>query len=445
MEAISNKFTKENVKSLPESPGVYIYKNKFGKPVYIGKSINLKKRVLSYFAKYITGKTVSMLKETENFAIIVVSSELEALLLEAHLVRKFKPNYNFSLKDDKHPLYIRITKEKYPRVLTARKIDEEKSNLAFFGPFPSSKNIKSVLKMIRKIFPYSDHKLGKRGCLYSQIGLCQPCPNEIEKLKDEKHKQDFISDYKNNISNIRKLLSGKIKPLRNNLEKEMHNLSSQQNFENAAKILRQIEKLDYITQPITPVSYFLENPNLIEDIRAEELNELARILANYINVPKTLRRIECFDVAHLSGSYPTASMVTFDNGEPDKALYRHFRIRQKKGQSDADSMSEVAKRRTKYLSTWGVPDLIIVDGGKAQVSVFRKVFAKYKIPLIGLSKREEKLVIPIKRSDLSTHGFIEKKVPEGAAKNLVQRIRNEAHRFARRYHYNLLKRQLFPS
>ena len=108
-------------------------------------------------------------------------------------------------------------------------------------------------------------------------------------------------------------------------------------------------------------------------------------------------------------------------------------------------MYEVAKRRTKYLSTWGIPDLIIVDGGKAQVSVFRKVFAKYKIPLIGLSKREEKLVIPIKRSDLSTHGFIEKKVPEGAAKNLVQRIRNEAHRFARRYHYNLLKRQLFPS
>src|SRR3989344_4251178 len=151
MEAISSKFTKENVKSLPESPGVYIYKDKLGQPVYIGKSINLKKRVLSYFAKYITGKTARMLKETENFATIVVNSELEALLLEAHLVRKFKPNYNFSLKDDKHPLYIRITKEKYPRVLTARKIDEEKSNLAFFGPFPSSKNINSVLKMIRKV------------------------------------------------------------------------------------------------------------------------------------------------------------------------------------------------------------------------------------------------------------------------------------------------------
>ena len=137
-------------------------------------------------------------------------------------------------------------------------------------------------------------------------------------------------------------------------------------------------------------------------------------------------------------------MVTFIKGVAEKTLYRHFKIRQEKGKSDTDSMNEVAQRRSKYLSAWGAPDLIIVDGGKAQTGIFRSVFSKFKIPVIGLAKREEKLVIPIERLELSTHSFIERIVPYGPAKNLVQRIRDEAHRFARRYHHKLLQRELIP-
>jgi len=443
MKMKSQKFTKANALKLPEAPGVYIFQNEKMKPVYIGKSTNIKKRVLSYFAKTLSEKTGRMRREAKMFSIILVNSELESLLLEAHLVKKYKPDYNSSLKDDKHPLYIRISGETYPRVITARKVDESKKNIAFYGPFPSSKNVKSVLKMTRRIFPYSEHKLGKRGCLYSQLGLCQPCPNEIENVKNKELKNKLGKEYRNNISNVNKLLSGKIKFVRRGLEKNMNVFAKEEKFEAAVKVREQIEKLDYITQPITPVKYFLKNPNLIEDIREKELFELNNILSEYIRVPKTLRRIECFDVAHLAGSKPTASMVTFIKAEPEKNFYRHFRIRQKKGQDDIASLTEVAKRRIKYLSSWGVPDMIVVDGGKGQVSSFFSVFGQHEIPVVGLAKRLEQLVIPKEENGKISFQLITLKA--GPALNLLQRLRNEAHRFARRYHYILLKRDFLPS
>ena len=151
-----------------------------------------------------------------------------------------------------------------------------------------------------------------------------------------------------------------------------------------------------------------------------------------------IRRIECYDVAHLQGSEPTASMVTFVDGEPEKNLYRQFKIRQKKGNDDVASLKEVAQRRLKHLSDWGVPDLIIVDGGKGQVGVFHEIFQEHNIPVVGLAKRFESVVIP--RED----EFIVRKVPKGNALNLVKRLRDEAHRFARRYHHKLLTKMLIP-
>ena len=327
--------------------------------------------------------------------------------------------------------------------MTARKIDEDKKNIAFYGPFPSSKNVKGVLKMTRRIFPYAEHKLGKRGCLYSQIGLCQPCPNEIEKVKDKKLRSKLTEEYRSNLSNMNKLLSGKIKFVRRGLEKRMKVFAKEEKFEAAAKIREQIEKLDYITQPITPIRYFLKNPNLIEDIREQELIELKKILTEYLKMPKSLRRIECFDVAHLAGSKPTASMVTFIKAEPEKTLYRHFRIKQKRGQDDIASLAEVAKRRTKYLSGWGIPDLIVVDGGKGQVSSFFRVFRQHRIAVVGLAKRFEQLVIPKEKNGKISFSLVTLK--QGPALNLLQRLRNEAHRFARRYHHKLLKKELIPS
>jgi excinuclease ABC subunit C len=459
------KLDKNNLRKVHTENGIYIFWNS-KKSIYIGKSVNLKNRLQSYLSSSIYGKTKQMISEAETFSIIKVASELEALLLEAKLVNKIKPKYNSQLKDDKRPLFILITREKYPRVLTARKKDlNDKSS--YFGPFPSSKNVRDILKLLRRIFPYAQHKLRKKKCFYNQIGLCKPCPSSIEQLSDEDLKNRERRKYLKNIRRIRAVLTGKFKAVRNGLVREMEKLAFEEKFEEAVEVRSQIEKLDYVTQPITPVSYFLKNPNFLEDLRNREIKNLRKIISTHINVPKLLRKIECYDVAHLAGSYPTASMVTFISGVPDKSLYRHFRIRQKKGASDADSLREVIKRRVKHFSDWGVPDLIIVDGGKPQVSVFLEVLKSYNIPVVGIAKRTETLIIPqfeflskpdrcnptgsnlfnpsgclaLNLSDLKTTSYKLVKMPKGPALNLVKRLRDEAHRFARRYHHKLLQKE----
>ncbi|MBI3443323.1 excinuclease ABC subunit C, partial [Candidatus Woesebacteria bacterium] len=179
--------------------------------------------------------------------------------------------------------------------------------------------------------------------------------------------------------------------------------------------------------------YFLENPNLTEDLRKNELRQLRNILKFYFVNLKSLRRIECFDVAHLAGNSPTASMVTFIKGEPDKNFYRHFKIRQKEGQNDIESLREVIKRRLKYLDKWGKPDLIIVDGGRGQVKAFTSILygSEVVIPVVGIAKNPDRLITKDKKVRL-----------QGATLHFVSRIRDEAHRFARRYHHKLIRRQL---
>lgn len=427
-----------SLNDLPENSGVYLFRNADGEIIYVGKAINLKNRVKSYFVNSPLPKTAKMLTEVRSLSFVLVNSDLESLLLEAFLIKSLQPKYNTIAKDDKHPLYIKITKEIYPRVLTARKVDEKELALAFFGPFPSSYKVRGVLRMLRKIFPYSDHKLGERPCLYNEIGLCNPCPNLIKKTEEAEIKKLLREKYLSNIKFIKQILSANFNKVVEDLYSGMVKFSSERKFEEASVLRDQIEKLSYITQTITPVSDYVKNPNLIEDIRSEELFSLRKILSNFIEVPKRLIRIECFDVAHLAGSFPTASMVTFINGEPEKVLYRHFRIHQIKRSDDIASLSEVAKRRIKHLEDWGIPDLIIVDGGKGQVMAFKKFFSQYKIPVVGLAKEFETLVFP-KTKEI---GFRKFKVPKSPAKNLLQRIRNEAHRFARRYHHNILRKSL---
>lgn len=426
----------------PENPGIYIYFKK-NVPIYVGKAINLKKRVSSYFRVNLETKTKRMMSEAESVSLIKVTNELEALLLEAKLIKFYQPKYNIISKDDKHPLYIKITKEKYPRIITVRKADLENiPSLAAYGPFPSSGSVRSVLKVIRRIFPYSDHKIGKRACLYSQIRLCDPCPNEIENNKDPLKKQIQTQKYKTNIRHIKTILDGKITSVKKALEREMKDFSVQENYEGAAEVRNKILRLMYITSPRTSVESYLENPNLVQDIRDKELKELSLILKKFFSI-KSITRIECFDVAHLQGVGAGASMITFLNGVADKKYYRHFRIRQEKGQDDYQSMREISERRKKHLNDWGRPDLIIVDGGVGQLSVFLKEFKEEKIPVIGLAKRFETLVIPVEKP-----GAIEMeklRLQKGPALNLVQRIRNEAHRFAQAYHHKLFTRSLFES
>lgn len=416
---------KNSLKSLPETPGIYIFWSK-KIPIYIGKAINIKKRLETYFRLNLAVKTKKMISEADKVTYIRVNSELEALLLEAKLIRARQPKYNFIAKDDKHPLYIKITNDKFPIIVTVRKTDNSPA-LAVFGPFPSSRKIYSVLRMIRKIVPYSDHKLGKKPCIYSHLGLCNPCPNTITGISEREI-------YLNNIRIIKNILSGKISFVIKDLSKSMKIFSKSEKYEEAALIREKIDNLNYITQKSFSEENFITNPNLTADLRNIETAEIKKLLKKYFNLRVGRgNRFECFDVSHISGSWATASMVTFIKGEPDKSLYRRFRIRQDKTKSDADSLKEIAQRRESNFDKWGKPNLIIVDGGPAQVKAFWDISIQYGIPVVGIEKQFETLVYNQKRVRL----------PAGPAKNLLVRIRDESHRFAQKYHNLLIYKDLF--
>lgn len=420
---------------LPESAGVYLFQDKKGKVLYVGKSINVKQRVASYFNKSIIGdKTAALVSATANIDYTQVTSELEALLLEAYLIKKYQPFFNARSKDDKHPLYIKITLgDKYPRVFSVRREDNIKAR--YFGPFPSSQTVKEILKLLRGIFPYDMQKtIGKRACFWSHIGLCNPCPSVIERLTSRQKKQQQAK-YNQNIKNLLAVLSRKTGKVRNDLTSKMLVASKKLNYEEAAKIRDQLSKLDYITKEYRSVSSFLDNPNLISDIRLRELEELRLLLSAYYKLPTTIRRIECFDASHTGMVNPTVGMVTFVNGEPDKNLYRRFRIRGKVV-DDLSFLEEALRRRFSHHE-WGIPDLLIIDGGKTQVGRARGVMRELnlRIPAVGIVKPFDDLVIPYQ------DGFLIKKT-QGPGRSLVQRLRDEAHRFAKTYHIKLRSKRV---
>ncbi len=426
------EISKKTFLKLPEVPGVYTFwKEK--KPIYIGKSINLKSRLNSYLDLNLAPKTAQMMSEADDLTFTEVISDLESLLLESHQVKTFKPKYNILLKDDKHALYIVITKEEFPRLLAVRKIEAIRSNLySSFGPFPNSSNVKYILKMLRKIFPYSDHKISKKPCLYSHIGLCNPCPNEILQSTESLALRKI---YLNNIRNIKLVLSRKFNIVRKSLESEMNTLSKEQRYEEAAIIREKIRALDYITQEKIDTQEFLQNPNLVDDIRSLEINNLRILLNENSKLEiKNLRRIECFDIAHLSGVAATASMVVSIDGEMDHSEYKHFKIIQKNSQSDYDSMREIANRRLKNIKNWGKPDLVVVDGGLGQVKIFNKIFSSVNIPVVGIAKHPDRLVF---------EDGIKIRLQKDVLR-LVSRMRDEAHRFARRLHHKQIVKKLIP-
>lgn len=425
IEAVKNQ-----VKLVPPTPGVYMFKNAQKKVIYVGKAKVLPNRLSSYFSTRLEPKTHAMVNAAANISYIPVDSEFEALLLEAKLVKKYMPQYNIELRDDKSPLYIGITKEPLPRVITLRQRELNNYKLrTYFGPFINGSAPKLVLKLTRRVFHYATHKPTKRSCVYSQIGLCDPCPSEV--VKDVRLKAEYMK----NIRGVVGILSGRFKFIRKQLESEMKQYSREENFEKAEEVKQKLDALDYITAYRPSESNYIQNPNLLTDIRERELKNLTNIIAKYypelFSPKEVIKRIECYDVAHLAGSFPTASMVTFINGEPDKTLYRHYKVSDKKRNNDVGSMKSVLSKRKARFTDWGKPDLIIVDGGKGQVTAAREVFGD-GIALVGLAKKYETLVFE------KNGKFLEIRLPDGPAKALVQRLRNEAHRFARRYHHKLV-------
>jgi len=419
--------------SVTQDPGVYQLLSDNGQVLYVGKASNLRKRLSSYFQKSrdLDEKTKALVSKVKKIRIIGVSSEVEALLLEAALIKKYLPKYNIRLTDGKSYQMIRVSiADEFPKVLLTRRETDSKS--VYYGPFPSSNSIRIVLKTIRKIFPYisvKNHQ--KRICLYYHLSLC-PCPSTQDTIGKKK-------DYRKNIRRIVRFLNGDIDEVLKDLEREREIESKSENFEKASEAQKKIEAIKLITSPFYKPFQFEENPMLKSRVRLEEIRELEEFLSKNGVTVSSLGRIECYDISNTSGTNATGSMVVFTKGERDSDSYRHFRIKNppKVIPNDFAMIAEIIARRLSHFEDWGVPDLIIVDGGKGQVSSALKVFkeAKSNIPLIGLAKKEELIVT----SDLRVL-----RLPRGSkALNLVRRIRDEAHRFAITYHKKLRSRATF--
>ncbi|HEX8932111.1 MAG TPA: GIY-YIG nuclease family protein [Patescibacteria group bacterium] len=413
---------------MPSKSGVYVFLNDQNVVLYVGKAKDLKSRVASYFAnpELLIGKTKILVSQVRKIRITIVESELEALLLEAFYIKKYKPKYNILLKDGKSYILIRITiKDEYPKVLLSRKTEDKQS--LYFGPYPSSTAVRLVLKIVRKIFPYQsvlNHP--KRVCLYHHLGLC-PCPPIFASPELKKA-------YRKNMRGIIRILEGESKTIMKELEKEREQFSQQENFEEALKIQQKIKALSIITTPFRQAFEYDVNPNLRSDLRQEELDELRLVLSQNGLRVNSLERIECYDISNIQGTNATGSMVVLTNGEVDKSQYRKFRIRKSGKPNDFAMMKEMLKRRFNH-DEWNSPNLIVIDGGKGQVSSALVALTQkgVSIPLIGLAKREETIVIPeFSTSDLK---FKEVLLPKDTkALQLIMRIRNEAHRFAVTYH-----------
>ena len=401
---------------IPHKPGIYIFKDSSGKVIYVGKAIDLNHRVASYFlASHLRGvgiKKANLVEQINSAETIVVESELEALILEANLIKKYLPQFNVRLMDDKDYLYIGITKDEFSKVITLRRQDLKKVK-KYFGPFPSSITVKSTLKRLRHVFPWCSG--GRRACFYHHLGLCPgACIGIINK-----------QDYNKIIKRFSKFLEGKKEELVEELTLEMQKASDKQNFEQAGKIKKVIDGINYLTQT-NRTNLYLENPNFLEDETKIALEQLQKDL----HLSKLPERIEGYDISNISGKDATGSMVVLTNGEIDKSQYRKFKIRISGKPNDVGMHKEMMRRRLKHKE-WSLPDLILVDGGRGQVRAVNHELqtTNYKLPVYGLAKRMEWLY--------PSEGEIIKLPRKSLSLKLLQKLRDESHRFAINYHRKL--------
>ncbi len=452
------QINKEKLNELPTAPGCYIYRNKSGNVLYVGKGINIKNRVKSYFSSIdrLDPKIKKLINQVYSIETVTTDSNLEALILETNLIKKYKPKYNRLMKDDKNYSWLMVTKgEDFPRLEFIR--NKKIKSADYFGPYVNLKPIKRALKELRKIFPYRScrrkiyfykDKNGKRKlyssnrkvCLYYHLNLCEgPCDNLVTK-----------KEYRDNINNIKRFFrSDKTKIIRS-LKKDMRKYASKRKYEKAAKQRDKIEDLQYITQRIK-VEEGIDEKLLKKEKRERNINALERLIRKLsLNFKGKLDnfKIECYDISNISGKSATGSMVVFVGGEKEKSLYRKFKIKTKDTPDDFKMLREVFDRRfsktekDKDESFQKLPDLIIVDGGKGQLSSVLKILKNknLKIPVIGLAKREEE-IFQQKREK-----FKKKKLRKRSDEYfLIQRIRDEAHRFAIRYHRKLHSKKMLTS
>jgi excinuclease ABC subunit C len=456
---VNSALTKK-LKELPREAGVYFHKSKSGEIIYIGKAAILKNRVRQYFQKSrpFDPKTELLITEIYDTDWITVDSEIDALFLESEMIKRYKPRYNILLRDDKSQTYIRINfSDDIPYISTTRQPMDDGAQ--YFGPYYNGSMIKRALRLLRKIFPYYTKPYTGKAELDYHLGLTPGI---------ESGKTTALA-YKKEIKKLTLYLKGNRRALMVQLEKEMKQLAKQARFEDAAHVRNQLTHLSALRKQIV----FSDNEFM--DLSKDEALDG---LKNLLTLPDFPRRIEGYDISHMQGTNNVASMVVATNGLADKAQYKKFKM-QIPGNNDFAHMNETMKRRfSGRHKDWPIPDLILIDGGKGQLSSALDALkqCEVKIPVIGLAKREEEIVVHKTRSNvLVNNQYIVKtsalvnntthveeagitRVNEAGfpqiisdtedfitiyltkdhhITKLLQRIRDESHRFAVSYHTHL--------
>lgn len=425
---------KQKVRALPHKPGVYLMKDRLGRILYVGKAKNLKKRVSSYFMPSRTyavpPKIRALIDLITDFDTIEVRSEPEALLLEGKLIKQYKPKYNTAFIDDKRFPLVRVDMaEELPRFRITRLRKDDHSR--YFGPFAYGGPLRRTLQQMRQRF----------GVMLADA-IPQRLPDGNWKLYDDIRAEIYghanvltAEQYRERVAQACEFLEGKSREWLESLRADMLAAAQKQEFEKAAELRDIVFSLEKTLERTR--KFERDHPAVIGDESAmEQLREALGTRA----LPRVM---ECFDISHISGTFVVASMVHFANGRPDKNQYRRFQIKSFVGNDDFRAMEEVVGRRYSRLHAEGrpMPDLIVIDGGRGQIGAALKAFVAIGIDpptMIGLAKKEETIIFPDERKPLNlpfTHPGLQ----------LLQRLRDEAHRFANTYNADLRSRKIRES
>ncbi len=410
---------KEKVKNLPNSPGVYTMKGEGGEVLYVGKAGDLKKRVSSYFYPHrtLSERITALVQQVKDITYIPTSTEAEALIYENSLIKQLSPKYNVALRDDKsYPMLKLTVNEKFPRLfITRRKIND---GSIYYGPYTNARLLREAVVLLRQIFPLrSCGKMPKNPCLDYHIKQClAPCIGEVDE-----------TDYSEMIAQLKLFLDGKRTELLKRLSEKMIESSRQEKFEEAAKIKNRIEALSAIKE---------------RTVRYGPMSELEE-LKNILGIKGSVEVIEAFDVSNVMGKESVGSMISFYKGRPKKSEYRKFKIKTVSGIDDYAMMRELINRRYARLleENKELPDLILIDGGKAHLASAIDELEKLglsNIPVISIAKEFEHVYVKEQKDPITLP-------KESKALYLLERIRDEAHRFAISYHKSLRSKRIASS
>lgn len=444
---------------LPESPGIYFYYDQEGKLLYIGKATSLKKRVSSYFTKAHDARIEDLVRNIAKIEYIETPTVIEALVLEANQIRAYQPPYNILEKDDKSFLYFCLTNEQYPRPLLLRGRDLERLGiqpfsrklsdkakryfLAVYGPYTNGRAIKLALDLLRPVMPWSvctppggsnfpiELFTGQRSFGFKKGNKDgKPCFDaQVKKCPGVCRGEMTVREYRRGIARLMRFFEGKKTSVLSELERNMKRAAKNHQFEEAAAYRNRVQALEHIND----VALIL---------RDDDVPSLPFSKVEGVSGADLLGRIEAYDIAHISGSAAVASMVVFEGGRPAKENYRRFRIKVAQGGDDVASMEEVMRRRLARAQhqpiAWPLPDLFVIDGGEGQVNRVQDVVESLgvKVPVIGIAKgfdrKQDRLVSVVSQPEVLRAA--------NAYKEVLQRARDEAHRFAGAYHRNLRAR-----